>query len=124
MLAFLLGLSVLALIVTLPETLPTRVQAISKHGNLMWYNRPVSFTKNGATFISHMTSEREIVVTKLDQKNTQAESFVVDQYHYLNDHGSPILHSGNKIGSKNLLIYNLHNSPIYTKTSSNADSID
>lgn len=93
----------------------------------MWYNSPISVTNHSNTYLSYMTSKREIVVSKISTETPlKISSKVVGNYHYLDDHGAPILYEingGEHIGKK-LLIYNLHNSPIYSRTSISRSAIE
>jgi hypothetical protein len=109
------------------ETPTSEVTLISSTGNLMWYNGPASTTNGQNTSISYMTSKAEIVVSQITADDiTDIRTEVVDKYHYLDDHGAPILHhiDGGLHEGKKLLIYNLHNSPIYSRISASQNSIE
>jgi hypothetical protein len=111
----------------LHKTPASEMTLISSTGNLMWYNGPASTATGKNTSISYMTSKAEIVVSQINADDiTDIRTEVVNKYHYLDDHGAPILQhiDGGLHEGKKLLIYNLHNSPIYSRISSSQNSIE
>jgi hypothetical protein len=106
--------------------LPQSTLLVAETGNLMWYNRPAAQVFEGVVYMGWMTSEREVVIGKLNANTGKViDSYTIHKWRYLDDHGAPILHvfkDGPRRG-RVLVIYNLHNSEIYSSLSKAPDSI-
>lgn len=100
---------------------------ISEHGNLMWYNSPVSDTYKDKVYVGYMTSKRSVFIAQFDKGSMQLiAKKELHKYRYLDDHGGPVLYvirNGIHQG-KILSIYNLHNSRIFSRRSTYPDRID
>lgn len=105
--------------------LPQDTVMISKNGNLMWYNRPAISSRGDSLFAAWMTADRRVVIGEIEKETgVLLDKVYLHQWHYLNDHGAPIVHvieDGMHKG-KLISIYNLHNSDIYfQRTINNTD---
>jgi hypothetical protein len=99
------------------------VRLIDRLGTVMWYNSPFAVDGNGKSYLGFMRSNRDVVVAELQGSDIVAKE-VLHKWHYLDDHGTPVLFF--RRGSKGAMlnaIYNLHHGPIYQREVVKPDDI-
>lgn len=105
--------------ITLNGTPKPSFRELRERGNIIWYNGPAAIRDDRGVIASWMTSKREIVVARIGSNSgTPPTATVVGKHRYLDDHGAPVLHRcRNGIDKDKLrVIYCLHNSEIFGKT--------
>ena len=107
--------------------LPKNAVLLDEKGNSMWYNRPAISADKNNLYAGWMTSNRKVVVAKIDRKTLHIKNIKhIHTWHYLSDHGSPVVHiiQNGPYKGRLVAIYSLHNSEIYFQRTKEPGNID
>jgi len=84
-------------------------------GNLLWYNQPSGLYYNGNSYFGWLDNERNVKVCSFNEQTGKfSEVRTIKRWHYLDDHGMPVLHvlKQGKYKGHILIFLNLHNSAL------------